>query len=47
MKELSRFELAAVKRTAANVKMMRKQKARLESKISKAQVELDPFQSVE
>ena len=34
MKKLSKFEMAAVKRTAQNVKGMRKRKAKLEEKQS-------------
>lgn len=41
MRELSRFELAAVKRTAQNIKTMRKQKEKLQAKIDAAQQELD------
>ena len=42
MKELSKFELAAVKRTAQNVSMQRRKKAKLESKIA----ELDMVNTV-
>ncbi len=41
MKELSKFELAAVKRTAQNVSMQRRKKAKLETKIAELQAELD------
>lgn len=45
-KELSKFELAAVKRTAQNVSMQRRKKARLESKIVDLQAELDMVNTV-
>lgn len=40
-KELSRFEMAAVKRTAQNVKTMRNKKARLEDKRAFLNAEID------
>ena len=40
-KELSRFEMAAVKRTAQNVKIMRNKKARLEEKRAFLNAEID------
>ena len=46
MKELSKFELAAVKRTAQNVSMQRRKKAKLESKIADLQAELDMVNTV-
>lgn len=41
MKELSRYELAAIKRIAQNVKTSRAKKAKLEKKIAELQSELD------
>lgn len=41
MKELSRFELAIVKRTAQNTKSLRTKRDKLVEKIEKAQAELD------
>lgn len=41
MKELSKFELAAIKRTAQNVSMQRRKKAKLENKIAELQSELE------
>lgn len=41
MKELSRTELATVKRTAANVKMFRTKKAKLEAQKAKIDAELE------
>lgn len=41
MKELSRFELAIVKRTAQNTKSLRTKRDKLVAKIEKAQAELD------
>lgn len=41
MKELSRFEIAAIKRIAQNVKSSRVKKAKLEKKIAELQGELD------
>lgn len=41
MKELSRFELAIVKRTAQNTKSLRAKRDKLVEKIEKAQEELD------
>lgn len=41
MKELSRFELATVKRTAQNVKGLRAKKAKLEAQLAKVTVELE------
>lgn len=41
MKELSRFELATVKRTAQNVKGLRAKKAKFEAQLAKATVELE------
>ena len=41
MKELSRFELAIVKRTAQNTKSLRTKRDKLAAKIEKAQAELD------
>lgn len=46
MKELSKFELAAVKRTAQNVSMQRRKKDKLESKIADLQAELDMVNTV-
>ena len=46
MKELSKFELATVKRTAKSVKMQRDKKAKLEEKIAKLQQELDTVNSI-
>ena len=46
LKELSKFELAAVKRTAQNVSMQRRKKAKLESKIADLQAELDMVNTV-
>lgn len=40
MKSLSKFEMAAVKRTAKNVSMLRAKKAKLETKIAEASAEL-------
>lgn len=41
MKELSRFELAIVKRTAQNTKSLRTKRDKLVAKIEKAQAELN------
>lgn len=41
MKELSRFELATVKRTAQNVKGLRAKKAKLEAQLTKVTGELE------
>lgn len=41
MKELSRFELATVKRTAQNVKGLRVKKAKLEAQLTKVTGELE------
>lgn len=41
MKELTKFELAAVKRTAANVKIFRTKKAKYEAKKDDFQKEID------
>lgn len=41
MKELTKFELAAVKRTAANVKIFKTKKARYETKKEEYQKEID------
>lgn len=41
MKELSRFELATVKRTAQNVKGLRAKKAKFEAQLAKVTVELE------
>lgn len=46
MKELSKFELATVKRTAKSVKMQRDKKAKLEEKIAGLQQELDTVNSI-
>ena len=46
MKELSKFEIAAVKRTAQNVSMQRRKKAKLEEKIANLQAELDMVNTV-
>lgn len=41
MKELSRFELAIVKRTAQNTKSLRTKRDKLTAKIAEAQLKLD------
>lgn len=41
MKELSRFELATVKRTAQNVKGLRAKKAKFEAQLAKVTTELE------
>lgn len=41
MKELSKFEIAAIKRTAQNVSMQRRKKAKLEEKLANLQAELE------
>lgn len=46
MKKLSVFELATVKRTAKNVSMQRRKKAKLEEKIASLQAELDMVNKV-
>lgn len=46
MKKLSVFEMASVKRTAKNVSMQRRKKAKLEEKIAVLQAELDLVNTV-
>lgn len=46
MKKLSVFEMASVKRTAKNVSMQRRKKAKLEEKIAALQAELDLVNTV-
>ncbi len=44
MKELSRFEIATVKRTAANTKRMRTKKEKLEATVEAASTEIEILQ---
>lgn len=44
MKELTRFEIAACKRTAQNVKSMRTKKAKLQEKIAKLYDEIEEIE---
>lgn len=44
MKELTRFEIAACKRTAQNVKSMRTKKAKLQEKIEKLHAEIEEIE---
>ena len=44
MKELSRFEIATVKRTAANTKRMRTKKEKLEATVEAASAEIEILQ---
>lgn len=46
MKELSRFEIAAIKRTAQSVSMQRRKKAKLEEKIANLQAKLEIVETI-
>lgn len=46
MKELSKYEIAAIKRTAQNVSMQRRKKAKLKEKLANLQAELEVINTI-